>query len=76
MGNIRLQTADRWEDESYLVITKLNKDIPVYTVRREDGIGKARTLHRNLLLPIGSTCVELDQDERPRRWNWQSMHPA
>lgn len=28
--------ADRWEDEPYLVITKPNKDIPVYTVGRED----------------------------------------
>lgn len=44
--------ADRWEDEPYLVITKPNKDIPVYTVRREDGIGKSRTLHRNLLLVL------------------------
>lgn len=59
--------ADRWEDEPYLVITKPNKDIPVYTVRREDGIGKSGTLHRDLLLPLGSACVELDQDERPRK---------
>lgn len=37
--------ADRWEDEPYLVITKPNNDIPVYTVKREDEICKARTLH-------------------------------
>lgn len=39
----------------------------MYTVKREDGIGKARTLHRNILLPIGSTCLELDQNETPRK---------
>lgn len=34
---------------------------------QEDGIGKACILHRNLLPPIGSTCIELDQDESPRK---------
>lgn len=37
---------------------------PVYTLKRECGIGRARTLHRNLLLPIGSICIELDQHHR------------
>lgn len=27
-------------------------------------IGRARTLHRNFLLPIGSICIELDQHHR------------
>lgn len=31
----RHKIADRWEDEPYLVITKPNNDIPVYTVKRE-----------------------------------------
>lgn len=38
--------------------------IPVYTLKRECGIGKARTLHRNPLLPIGSICIELEQHHR------------
>lgn len=38
--------ADRREDERYLVITKPNKDIPVYTVRREDGIANRKYLCR------------------------------
>lgn len=38
--------ADRWEDEPYFVITKPNKDIPVYTVRREDGIANRKYLCR------------------------------
>jgi hypothetical protein len=46
--------ADRWCEEVYEVLSKPNSDIPVYDVRREDGKGKVRTLHRNLLFPICS----------------------
>ena len=45
--------ADRWEEDPYIVQRKPNPDIPVYTVKKENGQGKERTLHRNLLLPIG-----------------------
>ena len=45
--------ADRWEQEPYTVIGQPNGDIPVFTVRRENGEGRIRTLHRNLLLPVG-----------------------
>ncbi|KAL8572029.1 hypothetical protein ACOMHN_038387 [Nucella lapillus] len=43
---------DRWEKEVYVVVSR-HPDIPVYTVKREDGGGQNRTLHRNLLLPVG-----------------------
>ncbi|XP_062614358.1 uncharacterized protein LOC134276091 [Saccostrea cucullata] len=46
--------ADKWVDEPYVVVAKANEDIPVYKVRREDGEGRFKVLHRNLLLPIGS----------------------
>jgi hypothetical protein len=39
-----------WEDGLYVVLTKPNKDIPVYCVQREDG-GRKRVLHRNLMMP-------------------------
>jgi transposase InsO family protein len=48
--------CDRWETEIHLVISKM-EDAPVYTVQREDGEGPVRTLHRNLLLPIGALEV-------------------
>ena len=44
---------DKWEDDTYIVINQPNLDIPVFTVKKENGEGKPRTLHRNLLLPIG-----------------------
>lgn len=49
----RHKIADRWEDSAYVVISQPNLDIPVFCVRREDGIGRQRILHRNHLLPIG-----------------------
>ena len=33
-------------------------DVPVYVVKNENGLGKDRTLHRNLLLPCGSLDIE------------------
>ena len=45
--------SDHWEDNPYVVLKQPNLDIPVFVVRRENGTGKNRTLHRNLLLPVG-----------------------
>ena len=47
-GNRKL--ADKWEKEVYLVEEQCG-DLPVFRVKREDGDGPVRTLHRNLLLP-------------------------
>jgi transposase InsO family protein len=44
--------ADRWEKELYEVISKPYVDLPVYIVRQQNG-KRRRTLHRNLLLPVG-----------------------
>ncbi|KAK3086720.1 hypothetical protein FSP39_022469 [Pinctada imbricata] len=46
--------SNKWEDHTYLVLDKPNRDIPVYVVQRKDGQGRKRTLHRNLLLPLRS----------------------
>ena len=56
--------ADRWEDESYAVLEQPNPDIPVYVVCREDKVGPKRTLHRNLLLPIGQLPLSLPSIKR------------
>ena len=54
--------ADKWEDEPYIIQSQSNEDIPVFVVRKESGTGKNRTLHRNLLLPIGHLS---SFDEKP-----------
>lgn len=46
--------ADRWEDTLYIVLQQPNTNVPVFKVKRKDGEGRCKTLHRNLLLPIGS----------------------
>ncbi|VDH90823.1 Hypothetical predicted protein [Mytilus galloprovincialis] len=45
--------SDKWENDIYLVLSQPNKDIPVYVVQKDSGEGRKRTLHRNLLLPVG-----------------------
>ncbi|XP_069129186.1 uncharacterized protein [Argopecten irradians] len=54
--------ANRWEDEVYIVLTQPNQDIPVYEVQQENGEGRIRTLHRNLLLPIGSLPPRIPEE--------------
>ena len=56
-GKHKLQ--NRWEDKEYVVMAQLDPNIPVYTVQPVGG-GKERTLHRNLLLPLG---VKADQQD-------------
>ncbi|XP_021365263.1 uncharacterized protein LOC110458044 isoform X2 [Mizuhopecten yessoensis] len=45
--------SNKWEEEPYIVTEQSNPDIPAYIVRKKNGEGRPRTLHRNLLLSIG-----------------------
>ena len=54
--NNKLQ--DKWEPEEYVVIEQPTTGTPVYKVQPLNG-GNIRTLHRNLLLPLG---VKLEPD--------------
>ena len=44
--------ADKWESEPYEIIRKPDYAMPVYVVKRCDGEGHERTLHRNMLFPL------------------------
>ncbi len=44
---------DRWSRDVYLVKEQPDQTIPVYRVHLESETGPVKTLHRNLLLPIG-----------------------
>ena len=48
----RHKIQDKWESEEYIVIEQPIPGTPVYIVRPVTGT-KVRTLHRNLLLPLG-----------------------
>ena len=46
-----------------MVVAKKDENIPVYTVKRENGKGKERVLHRNLLLPCEHLPLEVEDAE-------------
>ena len=56
--NGRHKLRDRWEPEEYVVIEQPIAGTPVYKVKPVNG-DNVRTLHRNLLLPLG---VKLEPD--------------
>ena len=58
-GRHKLQ--GKWEPEEYVVIEQPIAGIPVYKVQPANG-GNIRTLHGNLLLPLG---VKLEPDYKP-----------
>lgn len=60
----RHNLADKWENDPYVVINQPNDDIPVYRVKKQNGEGKIRVLHRNLLLPICSSS-NIDDKLKP-----------
>ena len=57
--------ANKWERSPYIVKAQPDSTVPVYTLKREYGQGPKRTVHRNLLLPIGTT--EMSRDISSRR---------
>ncbi|KAJ8012413.1 hypothetical protein DPEC_G00042490 [Dallia pectoralis] len=52
---------NHWEENIHVGIRQFGKDIPVYEVKSEQGGGRSRTLHRNLLLP----CDHLPFENQP-----------
>ncbi len=55
-----------WEPDIHIVVRRV-RDSPVYEVRREDGRGDTRTLHRNMLMQCESLPVmEKSQEKRIR----------
>ena len=59
----RHKIQDRWESEEYIVIEQPIPGTPVYRVRPVTGT-KVRTLHMNLLLPLGVKYQpDIDSDE-------------
>ena len=58
----RHKLADKWEEEIYKVVKQPNEDVPVFIVEGETDKRK-RTLHRNLLLPLGQ---KLNDEREPQ----------
>ena len=60
-ARVASKVADRWERDVYVVL-KRREGLPVYTVKPEKSDGPIRTLHRNVLLPIGMLSDESTAD--------------
>ena len=63
-GTTRHKIQDKWEEEEYIIISQPDPEIPVYKVKPVDG-GKVRTLHRNLLLPLGLQLKSFSNEDSP-----------
>lgn len=51
--------ADKWEEDTYVVVKQPNAATPVHVVKKETGIGRSRIMHRNRFLPFGSNPVKV-----------------
>lgn len=47
-----------WEDQVYIVTQRKQPDSPVYELKPENGKGRVRVMHRNLLLPCEFLPIE------------------
>lgn len=66
--------SDKWEEDPYIVISQPNRDIPVYIVKKENNTSKSKTLHRNLLLPIGHVDLPVKKTKANTKKIHQSNH--
>lgn len=65
-----------WEDKVYVIAGRKCKDSPVFEVRPEDGKGRTRILHRNLLLPCDFLPINLPADSQHRKVKQKSPSQA
>ncbi|XP_022111373.1 early nodulin-75-like [Acanthaster planci] len=54
-----------WEEKIHIVIRQMQDDMPVYEVKPENGLGRTRVLHRNLLLSCDHLPASETHGEQP-----------
>lgn len=52
---------NHWEEHIHVVMRQIGEDIPVYEVKPEQGRGRSRILHRNLLMPCDFLPLDTQQ---------------
>lgn len=50
---------NHWEDTIHIVVRRVKDDLPIYEVQPEQGKGRSRVVHRNLLLPCDHLPVDV-----------------
>ncbi|XP_042168350.1 uncharacterized protein LOC121846901 [Oncorhynchus tshawytscha] len=63
-----------WEDQIHVVVTRKCDDSPVYEVKPKRGTGRARVLHRIMLMSCNSLPFE-EPVETPSRGLWRREPP-
>lgn len=58
---------NHWEDGVHVVVRQMGEGIPVYEVKPEQGRGRARVLHRNLLLPCDHLPLGINPVIKPKK---------
>lgn len=52
--------CSQWEDVVHTVVRQVGEEGPIYEVKPEQGKGRSRVLHRNLLLPCDYLPLEVE----------------
>lgn len=55
---------NHWENTIHTVVRQVGNDVPVYELKPEQGQGRSRVLHRNLLLPCDHLPLEVQVQPR------------
>ncbi|XP_019201938.1 uncharacterized protein LOC109195011 [Oreochromis niloticus] len=63
MGKLR----NHWEQDIHVVICQVAEGLPVYEVKPEQGRGRSRIMHRNLLLPCDYLPLERPPEVSPKQ---------
>ena len=61
--------ADKWSSDVYIVVGQPDTDLPVYSIQKEGSREKVKVVHRNLLLPLGSTQDQLPVSASPSQFS-------
>lgn len=55
-----------WEEQVHVVVRRVAEDVPIYEIKPEQGKGRSRVLHRNLLMPCDHLPLEVDPTPRSK----------
>ena len=64
-----------WEQDIYIVVTRMGPESPEYKVRPESAKGRESALHRNLLLPCNNLPIERTREQPQVNHLYRTQNP-